>query len=96
MTLPTPQALGDEFINVLGTWLTDYEMGEIQRRNATPKYIDTGSCASHDFCDANDALCFAFEVLTECELDLEIQAHLDLCNDAWDYARSTYLTATVI
>ncbi len=94
MTLPTPQALGDEFVNVLGDWLTDYEIGEIQRRNATPDYA--ACCASHDFCDANEALAFAFEVLAECELDLEIQAHLDLCNAALGYARSTYLTATVI
>lgn len=96
VTLPTPQALGDEFVTLLSHWLSDYEIGEIQRLNATPAYANTGSCASHNFCDSNEALLFAFEVLAECELDLEIQEHLDLCNAAWDYARTTYLTATVI
>jgi hypothetical protein len=80
--LPTPQVLGDEFINFLGGWLTDYEMGEIQRRNATPAYA--ACCASHDFCDA------------KCELDLAKPAHLDLCNAAWEYARAKYMTAQVI
>ena len=94
MTLPTPQAIGDEFVTLLSHWLSDYEIGEIQRLNATPAYA--ACCASHDFCDANEALLFAFEVIAECELDLEIQAHLDLCNAAWEYARTKYLTALVI
>ena len=92
--LPTPQALGDEFINFLGGWLTDYEMGEIQRRNATPAYA--ACCASHDFCDPNEALSYAFEVTAKRELDLANPLHLDLCNAAWEYARAKYMTAQVI
>lgn len=90
-TLPTPQSLGDAFVNVLNNWLTTYEMDLIKNYNATPAYAT--SCASHNFCDANMAMLTAFEVITDCEFDLENQAHIDLFNAAWDHAKINHLTA---
>ena len=88
--LASPQTVGDEFVAILTDWLTDYEMDLIRNYNATPTYAH--SCASHDFCDANMAMLTAFEVITECDYDLDNQAHVDLFNAAWDYAKVNHLT----
>jgi len=47
-------ALAAEFFRVLREWLTPEELAEINRRNSTPEYSE--SCASHDFCDPNQAM----------------------------------------
>jgi len=86
----TPQTIASEFVNVLNDWLTGYEMDLIRSHNATPAYAH--SCASHNFCDANMAMATAFDALTDCAFDLDDQAHVDLFNAAWDYAKINHLT----
>ena len=90
MTLPTPEALGNEFFSRLTDILSEYEMSEVKRLNALPDY--KFSCASHDFNDSNMVMLAAFEDLAECEFDLDNQAHVDLFNAAWDYAKINHLT----
>lgn len=49
-----------EFTKVLRSWLSREEMDTVVSRNKTKKYQD-GSCATHDFCDSNQAMLDAFE-----------------------------------
>jgi len=86
----TPKTVGDEFVAILTDWLTGYEMDLIRDYNATPAYAY--SCASHNFCDANMAMLPAFEAIADCEFDFDDQAHVDLFNAAWDYAKINHLT----
>jgi hypothetical protein len=88
--LANSETIASEFVNVLNDWLTGYEMDLIRNYNATPAYAH--SCASHDFCDANMAMLTAFEALADCAFDLDNQAHVDLFNAAWDYAKVNHLT----
>jgi len=91
--LANPETIASEFVNVLHDWLTAYEMDLIRNYNATPAY--SASCASHNFCDANMAMLEAFEAITDCEFNLDNQAHIDLFNAAWDHAKINHLTAKV-
>ena len=53
------EELADRFSIVLRAWLTKAELAEAVRRNATPEYGKC--CATHDFCDANEAMALAME-----------------------------------
>lgn len=75
------EQLAERFCIILNEWLSEEEMEEINRRNATPEYAV--SCATHDFCDPNQALSDALE-------SLEWEFHPGLCeklNATWDLAR---------
>jgi hypothetical protein len=52
--------IGRIFVQLLRDELTADEFAEMQRRNATAEYANTGSCASHDFRDANEIMAEAF------------------------------------
>lgn len=69
--------LSSEFSRILREWLSPDELAEINRRNSTPEY--SGCCASHDFCDPNQAMVEALEVF-----GLDFHPRLcDLVNEAW-------------
>jgi len=77
-----PEQLSEEFCRILNEWLDNDAMCEINRRNSLADY--EGCCASHDFCDPNQAMAEALETFG-------IQFHPDLCeliNEAWDIAKS--------
>jgi hypothetical protein len=61
MTPHTDQSIADTFVRLLRAELTATEFAEMQRRNSTPEYANTGCCASHDFCDANMIMASALE-----------------------------------
>jgi len=66
---------------VLNERLGPSEIREINRRNALQEF--TGGCASHDFCDPNEAMADALA-------EFGIEFHPDLCdlvNLAWDLAK---------
>jgi hypothetical protein len=54
---PSPSEVAARFDAVLREWLTAGDYAEMLRRNRNPEYKD--SCASHDFTDANMAMCEA-------------------------------------
>lgn len=65
----------------LRSWLTPAEMALVNERNATSEYQNC--CASHDFCDANEAM---FEAMDQfCQLSDE--DHMNIHNGAWDMAK---------
>ena len=63
--------------------LTDDQLAEVRRRNATPEYAEHGCCASHDFCDANMVMLEAFERVMGHEPYLDSEADMRLINEAW-------------
>lgn len=77
-------SLADEFSRILNSWLSPDELTEVCRRNAA---TEDGSCATHDFCDANQAM---IDALTELEIEYFGGQNFllgDLIDRAWDLAR---------
>ena len=89
MGLPdtTDQQIADAFVRLLRQTLTREEFAEMQRRNATPEYRDTGCCASHDFCDANEVMDAAFRACGIVIDDLGDDDNHARWNRAWNLAK---------
>lgn len=85
-----------EFRNQLADTLTAEEFAEVIRRNGTTRYTD-GTCASHDFCDANLPMADAWQavigraVLEAPDGSEEHEADCKLWNAAWERAHLEYL-----
>lgn len=87
-----PTLLANRFYILLKRELTRKDFEEMLRLNATKDYDSSGSCASHDFCDANMVMEEAWRDLGYGEVNPESQADADLWNDAWNIAKREYLT----
>lgn len=87
-------ALAHGFARALAEDIGTEKVAEAVERNETPKYKDSGSCASHDFCDANMTMLRAWEELFGSEpafiSDSEETESLDLMNRAWTFARTNH------
>lgn len=84
-------ALAETFCSVLTEWLGVDVMREIAAQNKTPEYADC--CASHDYCDANQAMVEAMQRLTgDADWGFTIE-DCPLIDAAWDLAekRNFYL-----
>lgn len=80
--------LSSEFSRILREWLSPDELAEIYQRNSTPEY--SGCCASHDFCDPNQAMEEALEVF-----GLDFHPRLcELVNEAWSIASRSRFQGT--
>lgn len=86
MSFPETQDLANEFVIVIREWLTPEQLAEIDKRNATDDYKETGCCATHDFCDANQAMIDALERFNVA-LDIQDEAQRVLIDDAWQIAK---------
>lgn len=73
--------LAKKFSSILREWLTEEEMRLVNQKNSDR--LD-GSCASHDYCDANMAMVEAFAAMSGESISNE---NIDLVNDAWHLAR---------
>ncbi len=82
----TRKEVAHKFATILRNWLTEEQMKEVVRLNRTPEYQD-GSCASHNFCDANQAFIDAVTEVLGCELSVANQKHTNFINAAWTEAR---------
>lgn len=89
-----PESLAIAFAEKLASWLTPEQFAEIRRRNASPEYKGTGACASHDFCDANEAMLQALEGLANDGTDSPRDGELDIAlfNEAWRIALRDHLS----
>ena len=91
--------LADALAAVLRDWLTPSEWDDMHARNTQPDYAETGSCASHDFCDANMAMAAAFRRAFQRSPDIQDQAEgaegpdVRLWNAAWADASVRHLTS---
>lgn len=92
---PTPELLAEEFVLQLKQTLSPFEWQRMRQRNATSEYAGD-ACASHDYCDANMVMFYAFQKLygREMALDDSPQADEDLklSNAAWAIAKAKDLT----
>lgn len=84
----THKAIAEAFVRRLQSdeGLTVGQLALIARLNRHPRYKDTGSCATHDFCDANMPMGAAFEEVIGREPDVAEQADCDIWNAAWGIA----------
>ncbi len=91
MDRKTIEKVGDKFAETLKQWLTEDEFAAVKRTNLHRK---DGSCASHDYCDANMAMDVAMGHFGFFYVQSDPNLHVDLWNAAWDYAKAKHLTAT--
>lgn len=75
------QALADEFSVMIRGYMTSEQIREAIRRNEMDEYVHR--CATHDFCDPNQAMIDAMSVLGYDYNDLDAR----IVNQAWDIAR---------
>lgn len=86
------ELIGDKFVEVLTNWLSPQNIECIKIQNA--ENPSTLNCASHNFCDANEAMIEAFEFFGEdLPNDEGEYAQFILWDRAWEYAKQKYLTA---
>lgn len=96
------EKLAKEFSKILNEWLSKDEITEINKRNATEEY--KGNCATHDFCDPNQAMLDAFENVMGRELvffngdvpESEKQNEYDMAlwSKAWTLAHNNKFSTT--
>ena len=90
------QAIALAFADALRADLSAEQWEAMRARNASPEYAD-GSCASHDFCDANLPMADAFKAVTGRDILRDGAPPADedaaLWGMAWAIARRAYLTA---
>ncbi len=92
--MKTIDAIACEFAITLKSWATPDEwqtMRETNARNARDGI--TGICASHDFCDANEAMAQAFATIVGREAKVLDDGDNALWSVAWDCAQLQFLTA---
>lgn len=78
--------LAVEFSKILRAWLGPNRMKQVIEKNATPEYADC--CASHDYCDANEAMDEAFVHLRGKGMSVQNKKDVDLFNRAWGIAKA--------
>lgn len=81
----TAAAMADAFAAIVRRELGPH-LVEITDRNKTPDYRNTGSCATHDFCDANELMAEAFEEIEGREPDPSNYADAATWSQAWSIA----------
>jgi len=79
--------LANAFSKVLNEWLSTEDISEINRRNSTPEYYVFELCATHDFCDPNQAMIDAYKSIFGREPSVQNKKDNELINKAWDLAK---------
>lgn len=87
---PKTRRLALAFARDLRKEITDENVEEVVRRNARPDYA--GSCASHDFCDANMVMADAFHHIMGRDFEISSEVDMEIWNRAWDTARASGFT----
>ena len=85
--------LAKAFAQGILDYVEPWQFAEIKRRNSTPEYLGD-ICASHDFCDANMIMFFAFkEVLgREPNIGTDEEADCEIWSGAWNIAKAQMLS----
>ncbi len=82
------QALSKEFSGILREWLTAEALAEIVELNKTYAIEGHGACATHEYCDPNQAMIDAFTLLFHREPEAQGENDNDLMNKAWNLSKS--------
>jgi hypothetical protein len=93
----TPTQVAAEFTRVLKSWLSPGEWSDMVSKNQNDPAYASGACASHDYCDANEAMTAAFQML-----DLPLPGDdgdedvapepFRIWNESWTLARASWAT----
>lgn len=79
------EMLARNFTLRLLTEIGDVKLREVARINAK---TNDGTCASHNFCDANVVMGQAFEFVFGRETQADSDEDMAFFNDAWDLAKA--------
>ena len=77
--------IANKFSSILREWLTAEELQEINDKNADYRMGIGTWCATHEYCDPNQAMINAFEHFG-IDIDFDNEEHINLINDAWKLA----------
>lgn len=83
--IETINNISGEFSNFIVGLVGSINMSEINRLNRHQDF--KGECASHIYCDANQALIDAFLEITGEELEVQDDKKMSMCFEAWDIAK---------
>lgn len=78
--------LAKEFSKILNSWIPD-KLFEVNLRNKEAYYIEHNLCATHDFCDSNQAIINAYKNLYGSDPSLRNKKQTALINKAWNIAK---------
>lgn len=78
--------LANAFSGVLNQWIPE-KLFEVNLRNKEASYV--GCCATHDFCDPNQAMIDAFTSVFGREPSAKNQKDNLLINNAWNIAKDS-------
>jgi len=76
-----------QFSIVLNQWIPE-KLYEVNLRNKEQSYIEHNCCATHDFCDPNQAIIDAFSVVFGREPSVKNQKDNMIINNAWLIAKT--------
>lgn len=79
--------LSELFSEIIREWLTEDELEEIDKRNRTDEYKNSNICATHEFCDPNQAMIDAIEALG-LEFDTQNEQQGVAIDAAWEFSKS--------
>lgn len=85
--------LSAKFTEILNQWLTKKELNEIRKRNKQPDYETC--CATHDFCDPNEAMAEAWVTVFGKEGDWRKDRTMNIINKAWVMSKQKEFRVTV-
>lgn len=80
------ETLSREFTKKIQDWLDNESLEEIDRRNESAEYKSHNLCATHDFCDPNQAMIDVIESLGY-EFDVRDERQGAAINKAWTIAK---------
>jgi hypothetical protein len=76
-----------QFSIILNQWIPE-KLFEVNLRNKEQSYIDHGCCATHDFCDPNQAIIDAFKFVFGKDPSVKNQKDNMIINNAWTIAKT--------
>ena len=77
--------IANKFSSILREWLTTEELQEINDKNADYRMGIGTWCATHEYCDPNQAMINALAHFG-IDIDFDNEEHINLINDAWKLA----------
>lgn len=87
---PTTEAVAARFCAILQSWLSPQQLEEINTENR----LNPGFCATHDYCDPNQAMIDAWEIESGREWSSEDAECYEITEAAWPMARRSGFSMT--
>ena len=87
---PTTEAVAARFCAILRSWLSPQQLQEINEENR----LNPGFCATHDYCDPNQAMIDAWEIESGREWSSEDGECYEITEAAWPKARESGFSLT--